>query len=263
VARVFITGSSDGLGLMAGRLLARQGHAVVLHARNSSRAEDTRAALPPSELAQVAGVVTGDLAGLAGMRQVAEQANAAGPFDAVIHNAGVGHRDQPHRVATEDGFSRVFAVNVLAPYLLTALIKRPQRLVYLSSGLHRDADAHLADAQWERRSWDGFGAYSDSKLLDVALTFAVARRWPDVRCNGVEPGWVPTKMGGPTAPDDLSLAPVTQAWLAVSDDTAATGTGGYFFHQQPQQVHPATRDIAFQDELLAYCADLSGTELPS
>jgi len=261
VARVFITGSSDGLGLMAGRLLAGQGHAVVLHARNSSRAEDARAAL-----AEAAGVVTGDLSSLAGMRQVAEQADAvfgSGPFDAIIHNAGVGHRDQPQRVATEDGLARVFAVNVLAPYLLTALMKRPQRLVYLSSGLHRDADASLADAQWERRSWDGFGAYSDSKLLDVVLTFAVARRWPDVRCNGVEPGWVPTKMGGPTAPGDLSLAPVTQAWLAVSDDPAATGTGGYFFHQQPQQVHPAARDVTFQDELLAYCARLSGTELPT
>lgn len=257
VARVFITGSSDGLGLMAGRLLAGQGHEVVLHARNSSRAEDTAAALP-----EAAGVVTGDLSSLAGMRKVAEQADAAGPFGAIIHNAGVGHRDQPHRVATEDGLSRVFAVNVLAPYLLTALMKRPQRLVYLSSGLHRDADASLADAQWERRRWNGFRAYSDSKLLDVVLTFAVARRWPDVRCNGVEPGWVPTKMGGPTASDDLSLAPVTQAWLAVSDDPGATGTGGYFFHQRPQPTHPAARDVKVQDELLGYCAGLTGTELP-
>jgi NAD(P)-dependent dehydrogenase (short-subunit alcohol dehydrogenase family) len=262
VARVFITGSSDGLGLMAGRLLAGQGHAVVLHARNSSRAADAEAELP-----EAAAVVVGDLSSLAGMRQVAEQADAAGPFDAIIHNAGVGHRDQPRRVATEDGLARVFAVNVLAPYLLTALmgqagLKRPPRLVYLSSGLHRDADASLADAQWERRPWDGFQAYSDSKLLDVVLTFAVARRWPDVRCNGVEPGWVPTRMGGSSAPDDLSLAPVTQAWLAVSDDPAATGTGGYFFHQQPQPVHPAARDVTVQDELLAYCARLSGTELP-
>lgn len=261
VARVFITGSSDGLGLMAARLLAGQGHVVVLHARNPRRGADAEAELP-----EAAGVVTGDLSSLAGMRQVAEQADAvfgSGRFDAVIHNAGVGHRDQPRRAATEDGLARVFAVNVLAPYLLTALMKRPRRLVYLSSGLHRDADASLADAQWERRRWDGFRAYSDSKLLDVVLTFAVARRWPDVRCNGVEPGWVPTKMGGPTAPDDLSLAPVTQAWLAVSDDPAATGTGGYFFHQQPQQVHPAARDVTFQDELLAYCARLSGTELPT
>jgi NAD(P)-dependent dehydrogenase (short-subunit alcohol dehydrogenase family) len=242
---------------MAGRILAAEGHAVVLHARNKRRAEDAQAELP-----QAAGVITGDLAGLAGMRQVAEQAGAAGPFDAVIHNAGVGHRDPPHRVTTEDGLSLVFAVNVLAPYVLTALIERPGRLVYLSSGLHRDAVAGLGDAQWERRPWDSFQAYSESKLLDVVLTFAVARRWPDVLCNGIEPGWVPTKMGGPAAPDDLSLAPVTQAWLAVSDDPAATGTGGYFYHRQPQETHPAARDVSVQDELLGYCARLSGVELP-
>jgi NAD(P)-dependent dehydrogenase (short-subunit alcohol dehydrogenase family) len=258
VARVLITGSSDGLGLMAGRRLAAEGHAVVLHARSKSRAEDTQAEFP-----QAAGVIVGDLAGLAGMRQVAEQANAAGPFDAVIHNAGVGHREPPHRVTTEDGLSLVFAVNVLAPYVLTALIERPARLVYLSSGLHRGADADLGDAQWERRPWNSFQAYSESKLLDVMLTFAMARRWPDVLCNGIEPGWVPTKMGGPSAPDDLSLAPVTQAWLAVSDDPAATVTGGYFYHQRPQETHPAARDVAVQDELTGYCARLSGVELPS
>jgi NAD(P)-dependent dehydrogenase (short-subunit alcohol dehydrogenase family) len=257
VARVLITGSSDGLGLMAGRLLVAEGHVVVLHARNKSRAEDAQAELP-----QAAGVITGDLAALAGMRQVAEQANAAGPFDAVVHNAGVGHREPPRRVTTEDGLSLVFAVNVLAPYVLTALIERPGRLGYLSSGLHRGADAELGDAQWERRSWNGFQAYSESKLLDVALTFALARRWPDVLCNGIEPGWVPTKMGGPAAPDDLSLAPVTQAWLAVSDDPAATVTGGYFYHQRPQETHPAARDVPVQDELLGYCARLSGVELP-
>jgi NAD(P)-dependent dehydrogenase (short-subunit alcohol dehydrogenase family) len=255
---VFITGSSDGLGLMAGRLLAADGHSVVLHARNETRADDTRAALP-----EAAGVVVGDLTGLAGMRQVAAQANAAGPFDAVIHNAGIGYRE-PRRVATEDGLAHVFAVNVLAPYLLTALIGRagPGRLVYLSSGMHRGGDASLDDPQWERRRWNGAQAYADSKLFDTVLAFAVARRWPGVRSNAVEPGWVPTRMGGPGAPDDMSLAPVTQAWLAVSDDPAATGTGGYFFHQQPQPVHPAARDVTVQDEVLAYCARLSGTELP-
>ena len=80
--------------------------------------------------------------------------------------------------------------------------------------------------------------------------------------NAVEPGWVPTKMGGPGAPDDMSLAPVTQVWLAVSTDPAATVTGGYFHHQQPTQAHPAARDARIQDELLGYCAKLTGAELP-
>ena len=94
------------------------------------------------------------------------------------------------------------------------------------------------------------------------LAFAVARLWPGVLSNAVEPGWVPTKMGGPGAPDDLSLAPVTQAWIAVSDDPAATVTGRYFYHQRHREPHPASRDPAFQDDLLSYCADLTGTPLP-
>ena len=255
MSRVFITGSADGLGLMAGEILARQGHAVTLHARNDRRADDARRALPSAEA-----IVTGDLTTIAGMRQVAKGANATGRFDAVIHNAGIGYRE-PRRVETDDGLEHVFAVNVLAPYLLTALIDPPARLVYLSSGMHRGGTPDLDDPQWARRRWNGSQAYADSKLFDVLLAFAVARRWPDVLSNALEPGWVPTRMGGPGAPDDLSLAPVTQAWLAVSSDAAAQVTGGYFYHQRPRDTHPAARDAGLQDRLLSYCAGLTGVTL--
>jgi len=173
----------------------------------------------------------------------------------------VGYRE-PKRIETRDGLPHVFAVNTLAPYILTALIERPKRLVYLSSGLHHGANPSLEDLTWTERPWHGTDAYAETKLHDVLLAFAVARRWPNVLSNALEPGWVPTKMGGPGAPDDLSLAPVTQAWLAVSDDPAATATAGYFYHQRLRQVHPAARDAAFQDELLDYCASLTGTRLP-
>ena len=256
MARVLITGSSDGLGLMAARLLVDDGHAVVLHARNEERGDRARQALPGAEQ-----VVTGDVESIAGMRQVAEQANAFGRYDAVIHNAGIGYRE-PRRIRTVDGLCHVFAVNVLAPYLLTALVTPPDRLVYLSSGMHRGGQPDLDDLQWPRRGWDGAQAYSDSKLFDVVLAFAVARRWPGALSNALEPGWVPTKMGGPGAPDDLSLAPVTQAWLAVSDDPAATVTGGYFFHQRPREVHPAARSVDIQEGLLQRCLQLTGTPLP-
>jgi NAD(P)-dependent dehydrogenase (short-subunit alcohol dehydrogenase family) len=255
MARVFITGSSEGLGLMAGQLLAEWGHRVTLHARNEARAADARRALPQAE------TVVGDVSVIAQMRDVAEQVNALGPHDAVIHNVAVGYRE-PRRIETSDGLSQLFAINVLAPYLLTALINPPKRLVYLSSGMHTGGDASLQDPQWAKRRWSGAQAYSDSKLLDVVLAFAVARQWPGVLSNALEPGWVPTKMGGAGAPDDLSLAPVTQAWLAVSDDAAATVTGQYFYHQQHRRVNPAARHTALQDELLAYCADLTGVQLP-
>ena len=256
MARVLITGSSDGLGLMAARLLVGDGHAVTLHARNDQRAGDARRGLPAAEH-----VVVGDLASIKETRQVADQANALGRYDAVIHNAGIGYRE-PSRVETVDGLSHVFAINVLAPYLLTALIAPPSRLVYLSSGMHKSGNPDLDDLQWARRPWNGAQAYADSKLFDVVLAFAVARRWPGVLSNALEPGWVPTKMGGPGAPDDLSLAAVTQVWLAVSDDPAATVTGSYFYHQQPRDVHPAARSVEVQDGLLDRCAELTGVVLP-
>lgn len=255
MSRVFITGSSAGLGLMTGQLLLEQGHGVTLHARSEERADEVRHAEPEADA-----VLVGDLSTLAGMRSVAEQANRAGRFDAVIHNVGIGYRE-PRRVETEDGVEHVFATNVLAPYVLTALMTAPDRLVYLSSGMHRGGDPDLTDLQWERRRWNGAQAYSDSKLFDVVLAFAVADRWPDVASNALEPGWVPTKMGGPGAPDDMEQAHLTQAWLAVDPDTSRT-TGGYFFHQRPRQTHPAAGDPDVQQGLLAACAALSGVELP-
>jgi NAD(P)-dependent dehydrogenase (short-subunit alcohol dehydrogenase family) len=257
MARVLITGSSEGLGLMAAELLAHVGHAVTLHARNDQRAADARRAFAAAEH-----VVVGDFASIEGTRQVADQANALGRYDAVIHNAGVGYRE-PRRIQTVDGLSHVFAINVLAPYLLTALLSPPSRLVYLSSGMHRGGNPDLHDLQWAARRWNGSQAYADSKLFDVVLAFAVARRWTGVLSNALEPGWVPTKMGGPSAPDDLSLGAVTQVWLAVSDDPAATVTGKYFYHQQPREVHPAARSVEVQVGLLDACAELTGVVLPN
>jgi len=256
VANVLITGSTDGLGLMAAELLLGEGHAVTLHARNEQRAADVSARLPTA-----AGVLIGDLSSIEAMRSVAEQANAVGRFDAVIHNAGVGYREA-QRIETADGLAHVFAINVLAPYLVTALMTRPERLVYLSSGLARGGDSDLSDPQWEARPWDGFQAYSDSKLFDLVLAFGVARRWSDVRSNSVEPGWVSTKMGGPGAPDDILLAPVTQAWLAVSNEPAAGVTGQHFFHQRTRGTPPSAHSTETQDALLDYCAALTGTPLP-
>ena len=256
MSRVLITGSSDGLGLLAARLLVDQGHLVTLHARNDARAADTRRSLP-----QAAAIVVGDLSRIDEMRSVAEQVNALGRHDAVIHNAGVGYREG--RIETPDGLSQLFAVNVLAPYLLTALITPPDRLIHLSSGMHNSGNAALDDPQFARRRWNGSQAYSDSKLLDVVLAFGVARRWPSVLSNALEPGWVPTRMGGPGAPDDLTLGAVTQTWLAVSNDKAAKVTGQYFFHQKPRRVHQAARRTELQDELLDYCAGLTGTAIPT
>lgn len=231
MARIFITGSAGGLGLNAAAALMLQGHDVVLHARNPSRLADA------GETREHAlGTVVGNLADLDETVRVAEQAGQYGPFDAVIHNAGVYSG------------SDVFAVNTVAPYVLTALMGRPGRLVYVSSGMHRSGTADLQGIDWTdaaRRP----GAYPDSKLYVTALAAAVASRWPDVESNAVDPGWVPTRMGGRGAPDDLELGHVTQVWLATPSG-GSRGSGGYWFHQQLREAHPAVNDAGFQAELL-------------
>jgi NAD(P)-dependent dehydrogenase (short-subunit alcohol dehydrogenase family) len=256
MTRIFISGSSTGLGFMAAQLLVAQGHQVVLHARNAARAEVARRALPEAEA-----VVVGDLETIAGAKALAARVNELGRFDAVIHNAAVGYREGQR--LTTDGLPHVFAINTLSAYILTALIEKPERLVYLSSGMHHHADANLDDILWRKRRWNGSAAYAESKLHDAMLAFAIARRWPDVFSTALEPGWVPTRMGGPGAPDDMDQAHRTQAWLAASDDPQAKVTGQYFYHLHPLAPNPQADDPVLQNRLIALCQDLSDVRLPA
>jgi NAD(P)-dependent dehydrogenase (short-subunit alcohol dehydrogenase family) len=232
------------------------GHRVVLHARSEKRAKEALAAAPGADTA-----VAGDLSSIAECRQLAEKVNALGAFDAVIHNAGVGYRER-RRNATVDGLPQVFAVNTLAPYILTALIPMPKRLVYLSSGMHRSGDPSLQDLAWTERPWNGSSAYADSKLHDLILAFTVARKWQNVLSNAVEPGWVPTKMGGASAPDDLGQGAETQVWLATSDDPEAMVSGEYFYHRKRRLPMATARDVKIQERLVAACARISGVPFP-
>lgn len=252
--RVFITGSTDGLGYAAARNLIEEGHEVVLH----SRSRDRTGAI--EDLArQSAGVVIGDLSHSDETRKVAEEVNALGRMDAVIHNAGVYR--VPNRSATPEDHARTLAVNTLAPYILTALMQRPSRLVYISSGMHLDGSPLLSDIDWTERRWNQTQAYCDSKLYVTALAFAVARLWPDVLSNAVDPGWMPTKMGGTGATDDLESGYLTQTWLAVSDDAPAKVGGKYWYHRQHRQAAAAASDPRFQDQLLATLTELTGLSL--
>lgn len=255
MAIVFITGSTDGLGRAAAQSLLDQGHRMVLHARSTDRAAALGGLASRSE-----GVVVGDLQSGAETRAIADQVNAIGRMDAVIHNAGV--YTQRSRGSTPEGHAVTLAINTLAPYMLTALIERPARLVYLSSGLHRGGEGSLDDLDWARRSWDSAKAYAESKLHLVALASALARRWPRVLSNAVDPGWARTRMGGAGAPVDVETGQKTQAWLAVSDDPAALVSGRYWHHFRQQEPARQAMDPSFQEKLLDKLDEMTGVALP-
>ncbi|MER6735650.1 SDR family NAD(P)-dependent oxidoreductase [Streptomyces puniciscabiei] len=241
MSRILVTGSADGLGRAAADSLLSAGHEVVVHARNRERAAALDALVDRG-----AHLVVGDFTDRDAVRRIASELNAAQPLDAVIHNAGVWSG------------RAVMPVNIIAPYLLTALLRGPHRLVYLSSGSHFGGRPSLDGVDWRGTS---AGSYADSKLFVTTLAAAVARLRPDVLSNAVDPGWVPTKMGGPGAPDDLELGHRTQEWLVSSDEPEALTTGGYWYHRRRQQPHRAVHDETFQDRLLQALAEETGTVL--
>ncbi|SDE94274.1 SDR family NAD(P)-dependent oxidoreductase [Chitinophaga filiformis] len=251
MARIFVTGSADGLGLLTAKSLISAGHEVVLHARNKARAKQTLEKVPGA-----AGILIADLSSIAETKTLASEANATGAFDVVIHNAGV--YQIPRNSVGAEGLPVLFAVNTLAPYILTCLMHKPKRLIYLSSGMHLQGDPKLDNLPEDLDSKHGYISYSDTKLHDVILAMAVARKWTGVYANSVDPGWVPTKMGGAGAPDSLDKGFETQLWLAVSNDPEACVSGQYFHHKRKAHFRPETRDITVQEKLLARCEQITG-----
>jgi len=243
MARILITGAAAGLGHLTATALADHGHQVVLHARNAQRGHDAKQHVPRAEH-----VIEGDLSDIEETKQVAFQANALGRFDAVVHNAGV-YQAPPQEI---------FSVNVLAPYILTCLIHRPKRLIYLSSSMHLQGRANLETLTTDISRI----RYADSKLYVVMLCLAVARRWSGVYANAVDPGWVPTNMGGPGAPDDLHKGYQTQTWLAASNDRRTDVSGRYFHHRTERRSHPQASDVLLQERLLRLCRDITGISFP-
>jgi NAD(P)-dependent dehydrogenase (short-subunit alcohol dehydrogenase family) len=241
VSRILVTGSADGLGRLAAESLSSAGHEVVVHARNQDRAAALDALVDRG-----ADLVIGDFTDRDDVRRVAAELNDARPLNAVIHNAGVWSG------------RAVMPVNIIAPYLLTALLPTPRRLVYLSSSSHHGGRPSTAGVDWRGQR---AGSYDDSKLFVTTLAAAMARLRPDLLSNAVDPGWVPTRMGGPGAPDDLDLGHRTQEWLASSDDPEALTTGRYWYHGQRREPHPAVNDQAFQDHLLQALAEETGLSM--
>ncbi|KAL4967494.1 uncharacterized protein BDV14DRAFT_207385 [Aspergillus stella-maris] len=209
--RILITGSSDGIGAAAARQLVARGHEVYLHARNKDRAIAAEKACPGS-----AGILTGDLSNIQDLKSLAAQANDLGPLDAVIHNAGVYLG--PFRRTNDIGVPMQVVVNLIAPYILTASMRKPERLVFISSMLHKKGDTEERDLFWFERGewrWDDAQSYFDSKLQLNAMANGVARRLKGkTAVSIVDPGWVATKLGGVHATDRIEDGVETYVLLA-------------------------------------------------
>lgn len=258
MARILITGSTDGFGLEAARQLVQRKHTVYLHARNQERAEDAKAKCPGA-----AGVLIADLTSVAETRKLAEEANAIGAFDAVILNAGLLYG--PFRATPETGVPAMVFVNVLAPYILACLLKQPKRLVFVASVLHREAtNTSVKDIFWLERGdkdFKDFPAYCDSKFHVVLLANAVARRYKDVSVTSLHPGWVPTKLAGADAPGKLEDGVETYVMLAEGDYDQSL-TGAYFDpKKQSGEPLPLTADLDLQEAVVKACEEVTGLKL--
>lgn len=255
MTRVFITGSSDGIGQAAAKILADRGHAVVLHARNADRAASAHKAVPKAEA-----VLVGDLSSIAQTKKLAQEANALGNgrFDAVIHNAGIGYGGTSSREITADKISAVFAVNTLAPYILTCSMQRPvSRLLFMSSDSHYGGDENLRNITQSH-------SYSDSKLHNNMLANAFSRRWgEDIQVVSMHPGWVRTKMGGSMAPGGQDKpAKALADWASGEGKLASLNTGAFFTPSGENSAHPGASNVSKQEELLRICKEVSGVSVP-
>jgi NAD(P)-dependent dehydrogenase (short-subunit alcohol dehydrogenase family) len=248
MATIAITGATDGIGLATAQRLLAAGHRVLVNARSPERGRTIIDGLDGDAV-----LVTGDLAVLAEVRELADQLAEHGPLDALIHNAGVMLRGGMPRV-TPDGLEMTFAVNVLAPHLLTGLLadQPPERLLWLGSGMARSGRVRPDALGVPQGSGS---AYADSKACDVALALAWGRRLPDLASVAVDPGWVTTKLATPGAPGQPSQSAVTLAYCATEADLTE---GAYWRDRRPIPVPSHLRDPALQDELAAACDRLSG-----
>jgi NAD(P)-dependent dehydrogenase (short-subunit alcohol dehydrogenase family) len=268
-----VTGATSGIGKATAAALAGRGAQVVLISRDRDRGEAAAAELTvgngPAPRLEIA-----DLASLGQVRTLADRLGALERIDVLINNAGLM---AGQRRVTEDGFDEVFAVNHLAPFLLTNLLldklaaAGPARVITVTSDAHTAARLDLADLQLEH-GWQSWRAYANSKLANILFTRELARRLEGsaVTANCAHPGLVRTRFGrqarlpiraAVTLARPFMLSPrrgaATIVYLATSPQVAGA-TGGYYVKSQRREPAPAARDDATARRLWQLSEELTG-----
>jgi NAD(P)-dependent dehydrogenase (short-subunit alcohol dehydrogenase family) len=266
--KILITGATRGIGRAAAVALAKEGHDLVLVARDAGRAEETVQACGGKPQ-----VMMCDLSSQADIRRLADDIHKQHPaVDVLINNAGGMF---PKRQVTVDGLEWTFAVNHLGYFLLSNLLRDvvKQRIISTSSGAHNNAPPiDWDDLQFERRAYAPFGlpAYTTSKLFNILFTRELARRNTAVTVNCFHPGFVHSHFGyegskllalGLTVSRPFQITPEegadTLVWLASSPEVASV-TGQYFFKRKARKGSRASRDEESAKKLWEVSEKLTG-----
>jgi NAD(P)-dependent dehydrogenase (short-subunit alcohol dehydrogenase family) len=262
---VLVTGSTDGIGKQTALELARLGATVLLHGRNAERGQKALAEVGTATGSERLDYFAADLSSLEQVRALAAQVREKyDRLHVLVNNAGVYMHE---RRLTEDGLETTFAVNHLAPFLLTHLLldlltkSAPARIVNVSSALHHSARVDLDDLQGEKR-FSGFSAYCLSKFGNVLFTYELAERLAGtgVTVNALHPGGIATKLlraASGSSGASLEEGAATPVYLASAPEVENV-TGKYFVRKQPASSAALTLDLKLRREFWAISERLAG-----
>lgn len=273
---ILVTGGTSGIGYIAARTLAGMGATVAIVGHHAARAQDAATRIQRETGAANTQALVADLSSLEQVRSLAEQVQQRySRLDVLLNNAGGVFMG---RQTTEDGYERTFAINHLAPFLLTNLLldrlkaDAPARIITVSSMAHQGQRIHLDDLDQTRRGYSAWRAYGESKLANILFTYALSRRLAgsNVTANTLHPGFVATnfaKNNGPlwqvfmTLARPFAISPErgaqTSIYLASSPEVASV-SGRYFIQRKPAQSSSASMDVDAQEGLWRLSEQMTG-----
>lgn len=259
---ILVTGATDGIGKETAHALAAMGAHTIIHGRDPRKTARVKEEVILASGNNEVETAVADLQAMANVRDLADEIRSrVDNLDVLINNAGTYQQTYQE---TPDGFEMNFAVNHLAPFLLTNLLlelikdSAPARIITLSSSAHKSARLDLENLNAEKK-FHGWGAYCVSKLGNLLFTFALARRLEGsgVTVNALHPGTIDTKMLAKLGLEGKSVeeGAETPVYLASSPDVANV-SGEYFRNKQIAEPSDTARDQDLQEKFWQICVKM-------